>query len=231
MQNELIKVREENGKKVVSARELHEFLEIKKHMTQWIKTYIGDNNCYGFEENVDYQRIDVEVNPTNNIPVVDYALTLEMSKELAMLSKSEKGKQARKYFIECERIAKDVSQVALSNQYQELIIPIKAELDKVFNEKISELSTLASNIKDGTTKMELQGNINHRPSHKSKIRWFNIIKKQVASQEDREIVKEMILGHFGAEKWQDIPFEKNEEVLVAIIRYCKIVNNSRYANV
>ena len=46
---ELIKVTEENGSKLVSARELHEFLEVKKDFSDWIKTYIN-NDDYGFEE-------------------------------------------------------------------------------------------------------------------------------------------------------------------------------------
>lgn len=103
MNNELIKITEKDGQQLVSAKELHEFLGLSKHLTQWIKPYINENNDYGFIENVDFTRIDGEVNPTNGIPTIDYAITIDMAKELSMLSKTEKGKEARKYFIQCEK--------------------------------------------------------------------------------------------------------------------------------
>lgn len=108
--NELIKITEKEGQQLVSARELHEFLGVSKHITQWIKPYIKDDNDYGFELNVDFMRIDGEVNPTNGLPTVDFAITIEMAKELSMVSKTEKGKQARKYFIQCEKKLKEVAQ-------------------------------------------------------------------------------------------------------------------------
>lgn len=107
-ENELIKIKEENGQQLVSARELHEFLEIKKHLTQWLKPYIDNNNEYGFVEGVDFTRIDGEVNPTNGIPIKEFILTIETAKELSMLSKSPKGKDARRYFIACEKKLKEV---------------------------------------------------------------------------------------------------------------------------
>lgn len=107
---ELIKITEKDGQQLVSARELHEFLGVSKHITQWIKPYIKDDNDYGFELNVDFMRIDGEVNPTNGLPTVDFAITIEMAKELSMVSKTEKGKQARKYFIQCEKKLKEVVQ-------------------------------------------------------------------------------------------------------------------------
>ena len=105
---ELIKIiTNEEGQQLVSARELHEFLESKRHFTDWMKTYISENNDYGFIENVDFTRIHAGVNPTNGIPIIDYAVTINMAKELSMLSKTEKGKQARKYFIKCEEKLKE----------------------------------------------------------------------------------------------------------------------------
>ena len=56
---ELIKITtNEEGQQLVSAKELHEFLGLSKHLTQWIKPYINENNDYGFIENVDFTRID-----------------------------------------------------------------------------------------------------------------------------------------------------------------------------
>lgn len=105
--NELIKVsRNENEQQVVSARELYEFLEIKEHFTQWIERMFE----YGFSESIDYQAVKNFVTHSNGVGgtyKTDYVLTLDTSKEIAMLQRSEKGKQARQYFIECEKKLKE----------------------------------------------------------------------------------------------------------------------------
>lgn len=98
--NNLIKIND-NG--LTSARELHEFLEVKRYFTQWIEPYIKVNNDYDFLENIDFTRVNADVNPTNGLPTIDYVITIEMAKELSMLSKSAKGKEARKYFIAIEK--------------------------------------------------------------------------------------------------------------------------------
>ena len=99
----LIKIIEKDGQQLVSARELHYFLENKRHFTDWMKSYISENNDYGFIKNVDFTRIHVGVNPTNGVPIIDYVITIDMAKELSILQRTEKGKEARKYFIQCEK--------------------------------------------------------------------------------------------------------------------------------
>lgn len=95
--NELIKVTEENGEQLVSARELYEFLELdKSQWARWTKKNIEEI----FEENQEYQRLDIVSNGNNT---TEYILKLDVAKELAMLSRSEKGKEIRKYFIELEK--------------------------------------------------------------------------------------------------------------------------------
>ena len=94
---ELIKVTEENGEQLVSARELYEFLELdKSQWARWTKKNIEEI----FEENQEYQRLDIVSNGNNT---TEYILKLDVAKELAMLSRSEKGKEIRKYFIELEK--------------------------------------------------------------------------------------------------------------------------------
>ena len=93
---EIIKIQENNGEKAVSARELYQFLEVGRDFTNWCKQMFE----YGFTENQDFTPIVAK--STGGRPSIDYALTLECSKEIAMLERSEKGKQARQYFIECE---------------------------------------------------------------------------------------------------------------------------------
>lgn len=101
MVNELIKITtNEEGKQLVSARELHEFLESKQDFTTWIKARIDK---YDFEEDVDFTLHKFMEGKTWKH---DYVLTVETAKELSMVENNSKGKQARKYFIEMERKAK-----------------------------------------------------------------------------------------------------------------------------
>lgn len=102
---ELIKITEQNGKKAVSARELHSFLESKQNFADWIKNRIEK---YDFVEGQDFEVIhNFMKNPNGGRPLIEYALTIDTAKELAMLEGNDKGKQARRYFIECEKVAKN----------------------------------------------------------------------------------------------------------------------------
>ena len=88
-----------NAVETVNARELHSFLESRRDFSTWIKTRIAD---YDFVENQDFVRFP-QKGEANNATLIEYALTLDMAKELSMVERNEKGKQARKYFIECEK--------------------------------------------------------------------------------------------------------------------------------
>ncbi|MEL6092889.1 antA/AntB antirepressor family protein [Bartonella schoenbuchensis] len=100
----------------VNARELYTFLEVNFNFNDWIKNRIKE---YGFLENKDFVSfIQILVKSKQNTrPSMEYYLTLEMAKELAMIERNEKGKQARQYFIECERKTKQMtlSQIDYSN--------------------------------------------------------------------------------------------------------------------
>ncbi|WP_455474709.1 antA/AntB antirepressor family protein [Bartonella sp. B30(2025)] len=87
----------------VNARDLHAFLEIKSEFRNWINNRIEQ---YSFIEKQDFT---TTVKFYRGGKLKDYYLTLDMAKELAMVERNEKGKQARQYFIECERRAKQVS--------------------------------------------------------------------------------------------------------------------------
>ncbi len=87
----------------VNARDLHEFLENKDHFATWIKDRIEQFN---FVENQDF--VTFSEIPEKGRPRIEYALTLSMAKELSMVERNEKGKQARQYFIECERQIKQI---------------------------------------------------------------------------------------------------------------------------
>lgn len=84
----------------VNARELHAFLESGQEFRHWIKARIEQ---YGFSENQDFVTSD---NFIRGGKATDYHVSLDMAKELCMVERNEKGKQARQYFIECERQAR-----------------------------------------------------------------------------------------------------------------------------
>lgn len=105
--SELITITEKEGKQLVSAKELYEFLGYDRaKWARWSKLNIV-KDIY-FIEGVDYQGLDIKVNGNNT---TDFAITLNMAKELAMLARSIKGKEARQYFIECETIAKEIQEI------------------------------------------------------------------------------------------------------------------------
>jgi len=88
-----------------NARDLHAFLEVGKDFSNWIKDRIQQ---YEFLENQDFVVFaKTGENPAGGRPTIEYHLTLDMAKELSMVERNDKGKQARQYFIECERRAKE----------------------------------------------------------------------------------------------------------------------------
>lgn len=94
---ELIKVQERDGEQLVSGRELHKFLESSERFSKWWERMVG----YGFEENKDYTLYQ-KVHPQNKQEIIDYLMKISMAKEISMLQRNEKGKEARSYFIKCE---------------------------------------------------------------------------------------------------------------------------------
>lgn len=98
--NELLKVNYDSEQPTVSGRELHEFLEIGTKYADWFKRMVE----YGFEEGKDYvtcfSNLGSEMHGGQNKQ--DHELTIPMAKELCMLQRNEKGKQARQYFLKVE---------------------------------------------------------------------------------------------------------------------------------
>ena len=95
--NEIIKITEVDGRQVVSARELYAFLDIQTPFTMWAERMFE----YGFSENIDYVSLSQKSEkPQGGRPQLDYALTIDCAKEISMIQRNEKGKQARQYFIE-----------------------------------------------------------------------------------------------------------------------------------
>lgn len=99
--NELLKVNYANDRITLSARELHEFLEIETPFKKWF----GRMAEYGFSQEIDYREVMDKIvqNPKGGRPSTDYEITLDMAKEIAMIQRSDKGKEVRQYFLELER--------------------------------------------------------------------------------------------------------------------------------
>lgn len=140
----------ENGELLVSARDLHEGLESKERFSKWFDRMLG----YGFEENIDfkpYQKVQVQFEGSREVKrtVDDYALKIDMAKEICMLQRSDKGRQFRKYFIKIEKEYKNIS---TKDKYISEIDIAKAELSlvevtaKLLNLNDSSKLALATNI-------------------------------------------------------------------------------------
>ncbi|MGG3871679.1 antA/AntB antirepressor family protein [Brevibacillus laterosporus] len=100
---DLIKISQTEKGMAVDARELHEFLEVGTKFTDWIQERIRK---YGFVEEEDFSLMLTKIGERQNVVRHDYNLSLDMAKELCMVENNEKGRQARKYFIECEKRVK-----------------------------------------------------------------------------------------------------------------------------
>ena len=84
----------------VSARELHKFLEVETRFNDWINRRIDE---YGFINDIDYLKLSKSDYTGSGQAPIDYFITIDIAKELAMVERNDKGKQARRYFIECEK--------------------------------------------------------------------------------------------------------------------------------
>lgn len=82
---------------------MHQFLNVGKDYSTWIKDRI---NKYDFVENQDFIVFpEIGENPQGGRPRIGYAITIEMAKELSMVENNDRGRIARRYFIECEKVA------------------------------------------------------------------------------------------------------------------------------
>lgn len=142
---ELIKITtNENGEQLVSGRELHEFLEVQTPYKKWFDRMTE----YGFTENVDFSVMDKNVRDETAFggtrKTTDHAMTLDMAKEISMIQRTDKGKQARQYFIEVEKEYKEVQKKLPSTReaIQQLLLQGVEEVNQrvdVMEERISDI--------------------------------------------------------------------------------------------
>ena len=125
---ELIPLTENDGIQAVMGRDLHEFLEVKTPYDKWMPRMIE----YGFSAGQDFSTKMSE--STGGRPSQDHVVSLDMAKEISMIQRTDKGKQARQYFIECERKAKrapaeltrlELLQIAMESEKERLALEAK----------------------------------------------------------------------------------------------------------
>lgn len=96
--NELIPLTEHDGVQAVMGRDLHAFLGLKDRYNDWFPRMVE----YGFAAGQDFTELSVKPSGAGR-PRQDHIISLDMAKEIAMIQRTEKGKQARQYFIEVEK--------------------------------------------------------------------------------------------------------------------------------
>lgn len=98
--NELIPINYDGEQPMISARDLHKALGIKERFSAWFARY---SDC--FEKEVDFTGVGkpTSVNNGAEIMLSDYSITTDMAKHISMMTKTEKGKEMRQYFIDLEK--------------------------------------------------------------------------------------------------------------------------------
>lgn len=177
--NKLIPIYETKHGKMINARELHFALGVKKKFADWIKTYT--KNCSGYhygQSNIgpdhpeEYDYFTYEIPATQGAgKKVEYLLSINRAKEIAMMTRSVMGKEVRKYFIEAEKTLNEVQEVLTSTEKtpeekiadalllsQQLVAQKEKELknairNKEYNKKVNvrlrkEIKELKSELND-----------------------------------------------------------------------------------
>lgn len=124
---ELIKIDRTGEIETVNARDLHGYLESKQEFSNWIK---GRIEKYSFVESQDFLITLSE--SSGGRPAIEYHLSIDMAKELSMVENNEKGRQARKYFIEVEKLYKQSGTKEIS--FEEMTLKVLTGLQKKVEE-------------------------------------------------------------------------------------------------
>ncbi len=140
--NELIKIRQgsKTGRDYVDGRELHNFLESKRKFSDWIQQRIKKYQFFVNEDYVSFHKIVKR--EKGGTTIIEYALSVNMAKELSMIENNDQGRKARKYFIEAEKQRNllvmnpshmnkiELLELAIINEKQKLALQDKIRSDK-----------------------------------------------------------------------------------------------------
>ena len=164
--NELIKITEKDGDQLINARDLHESLQVGRDFSTWVKDRIEK---YGFVEGEDFfvygdfcspnlrskkaRRFSPNLGKTSyeqNLggrPSIEYFLTLDMAKELAMVENNEAGREIRRYLIKVEK------------KFREIAISGKSPMHTELKNELSEIRKALTDIKKGQLQISAQPEI------------------------------------------------------------------------
>ena len=164
----LLPINENNGNQAVNARDLHKFLEIGRDFTNWVKDQI--DRC-DLTEGKDYEifRLDYQGRPltkkgesdNQHVSKTEYALSINAAKEISMMSQTEKGKQARRYFIACEEKLKEVAAkgyTPLQNALKTSLLPVEDQI-KALSMVCKELNASKSEKRNAFNNLLIQNGL------------------------------------------------------------------------
>ena len=146
----------------VNARELHASLGNKDAFAHWIKDRIEQ---FGFLEGQDF--VTFWENSQKGRPRKEYVASIGMAKELCMVERNEKGKQVRLYFIECEKIAKQKTALALSEDYATALRALADQVDKT--------KQLEAKVKEDAPKVDYYDQLQDAPGEITFTRFAKLI--------------------------------------------------------
>ncbi|MFJ7736434.1 ORF6C domain-containing protein [Lysinibacillus sp. NPDC097287] len=192
----------DTGEIIVSGRELHEFLEVSSNYTTWFKRMCE----YGFVEGVDF--IPFSEESTGGRPSQDHALKIDMAKEISMIQRNEKGKQARQYFIEVEK------QFKQSPQISSLEVALQAALQH--EKAIKEIKTDVDYLKGSMRIDSLQQQNIQRAANQSVVQALGGKGSVAYTQINRKVFSAFwneFKQHFKVPRYGDIPKVKQDEAL------------------
>lgn len=212
--NQLIKIKQnENSDQVVSARELHKVLGVKKRFSEW-----WEQNSKLLVEHEDFEGVLVSTPYNPKFPdkvqqLQDYAVTADNAKHLAMQSQTKKSREIRDYFIQVEKEYKQQQQVPLTLDQQ------IAAIATGYGSVKEELVEVKDQVADLTNRFGL-------PSNKAKVLQKKVATKvymftggkasnahkKIGSKVFREFYKDLN-NRFDVVKYSDIPLSRYDEAL------------------
>lgn len=146
--NVVIPLTDNDGVQAVMGRDLHKFLGVSERYTQWF----GRMEEYGFTAGQDFIRETGK--STGGRPSVNHIISLDMAKEISMIQRTDKGKQARQYFIECERLAREAHATSIENAKSVVAQMTRSEILQIALNAEEERLALEAKNKELTPKAD-----------------------------------------------------------------------------
>lgn len=146
--SELIPIQHHDGAQAVMGRDLHAFLEVKEPYTDWLPRMV----TYGFVAGQDFVQKNLigQDKLGRRRETTNHILSLDMAKEISMIQRTDKGKQARQYFIECERRAKQPAELTP----EQLMAKALLQADSTIKELEVRASTAEATLEAATPALE-----------------------------------------------------------------------------